>query len=120
MADVLTQLQDCLEQNAPPLASSNVSPSQPQNNTTNEPRSSSTLFAASQQELAQDLIKKTQQIEALIDILPGLGRSQEVQEARIAALEEELKTVEVERKIAVGEREAAIEVLERVIGGIRR
>ena len=43
-----------------------------------------------------------------------------MQEARIAALEEELKTVEVERKIAVGEREAAIEVLERVIGGIRR
>ena len=77
-------------------------------------------FTAAQQELAQDLMKKTQQIEELIGALPGLGRSQEAQEARIAELEEELKAVEVERRVAVGEREEAIEVLERIIGGVRR
>ena len=107
-------------QTAPPNANTNAPTSQPQNNTADEPRSPSTSFAAAQQELAQDLIRKTQQIEALIGTLPGLGRSQEAQEARIAALEEELKAVEAEWKAAVGEREEAIEVLERLIGGVRR
>lgn len=63
---------------------------------------------------------KTKQIKDLLDTLPGLDRSQEAQEARIAELEEELKAVEVERRAALGEREKAIELLEGVISGIRR
>ena len=77
-------------------------------------------FAAAQKELAGDIMKKRQQIVDLIDILPGLGRSQAAQEARIAELEEELKAVEAERRVALGEREKAIEVLEEVISGFRR
>lgn len=65
-------------------------------------------------------MKKRQQILDLIDILPGLGRSQEAQEARIQELEGELKAVEVERRVALGEREKAVEVLEGVISGFRR
>ena len=77
-------------------------------------------FTAAQKELAEDIMTKTKQINDLLDRLPGLDRSQEAQEARIAELEEELKSVEVERKVALGEREKAIELLEGVISGIRR
>ena len=77
-------------------------------------------FAAEQKELAEDLMKKTAQIVELIDTLPGLKRSPASQEARIAELEEELKAMEIERRDALGVRERAIDVLERVISGVRR
>ncbi|KAF2401989.1 hypothetical protein EJ06DRAFT_529127 [Trichodelitschia bisporula] len=78
------------------------------------------LFEARLQELAQDLVLKEQQIEALVEALPGVGCSQAEQEARLRALEEELKAVDVEWKEAKRERERLVEKVEGVILGVRR
>jgi mediator of RNA polymerase II transcription subunit 21 len=71
-------------------------------------------------ELAQDLVLKEQQIEALIVALPGVGNSQAAQEARLVELERELKEVEVERQKWEQEREGMREGVEGWIGGVRR
>src|ERR1700753_1562428 len=56
--------------NAEPASSSNPHPDPP------------SLFTQRLSELAQDLVLKEQQIEALVAALPGMGSSQEAQEAR--------------------------------------
>ncbi|KAF2435951.1 hypothetical protein EJ08DRAFT_645621 [Tothia fuscella] len=78
------------------------------------------VFEARLQELAQDLIVKERQIEALVETLPGLGNSQQDQERRIKELEEELRDVERERLEWDVERERLLEVVEGKILGIRR
>lgn len=78
------------------------------------------VFKAAQRELAQDLILKEQQIEALISTLPGLDNSEKDQEDLIRQLEEELKVAEEERKAAVKEKEAVLARLESVIRSVKR
>lgn len=77
-------------------------------------------FRPTLQELAQDLVLKEQQIEYLIDTLPGIGTSQLSQEARIRELEQELKEVSEERKKWVAVQEDLVGKVEGVIKGVRR
>lgn len=58
------------------------------------------------------------EIEYLIDMLPGLEKSEESQVKRIRQLEEELRVVEGERKGAVEEREKWLGRLEEVIARV--
>ena len=78
------------------------------------------VFKAGQKELAQDLIIKEQQIEALISMLPGLDNSEKDQQDTIRQLEEELMTAEQKRKEAAKEKEAVLARLESVIRSARR
>ena len=78
------------------------------------------VFKAGQKELAQDLILKEQQIEALISMLPGLDNSEKDQEDTIRQLEEELTIAETRRKEAVKEKEAVLARLESVIRSVKR
>ena len=71
-------------------------------------------------ELAQDLITKEQQIEALIHSLPGLNNSERNQEQRIRELQKQLEEVEVKRKEAVLEKDRAQEKLDAAIMSVKR
>jgi mediator of RNA polymerase II transcription subunit 21 len=81
---------------------------------------SPTQFAQTQRELARDLVIKEQQIEYLIDALPGIGKSEREQARRLVELEEEMRGVEERRVEAVRERERVRQVLDRVIECVRR
>lgn len=72
-------------------------------------------FNASLRELAQSLVLQEQQIEFLINSLPGLGNSEESQESRIRELEKEVREVEDERRKAEVERDELVDVLGEVI-----
>lgn len=74
-------------------------------------------FTADLHELARDLIVKEQQIEMLIERLPGIGTSERAQRARMAVLERQLREIEEERARAVAEKER---LLERVAGRDRK
>lgn len=74
---------------------------------------SRTEHAASLRELAQGLVLKEQQIEYLIQSLPGIGSSERDQERRIRELQKELRVVEHERR----EKEAVRERLVDELGG---
>ena len=78
------------------------------------------VFKAGQIELAQDLIIKEQQIEALISMLPGLENSEKDQEDAIKHLEEELKAAETRRKEAIREKGAVLAKLDSVIRSVKR
>ncbi|KAL8868808.1 MAG: hypothetical protein Q9174_004736, partial [Haloplaca sp. 1 TL-2023] len=62
-----------------------------------------------------DLVLKVQEIETLIEKLPGLGESVESQEGRIRRLEEEMRVVEARRVDAVRKREESLEAIEEVV-----
>lgn len=81
------------------------------------PPENPTIFNAALRELAQDLVIKEQQIEYLINSLPGIGSSEADQEKRMKELEGELKKVEQERLKAEDERERMVDVLGQVIVG---
>jgi len=78
------------------------------------------VFEARMQELAQDLVVKEQQIEAIVDSLPGIGVSEGGQVRRIAELEEELERVEAERREAGMLRAELKARVEGVLAGVRR
>lgn len=78
------------------------------------------LFEARCQELAQDIVIKEQQIEALIASLPGIGVSSGMQEGKIRELEGELVRMEAEHRRAETERERIRERVENVLVGVRR
>ena len=78
------------------------------------------LFQARCQELAQDIVVKEQQIEALIASLPGIGVSSGMQEGRIRELEGELVRLEAEHRRAEMERDGVRAKLESVLMGVRR
>lgn len=78
------------------------------------------VFAGALRELAQDLILKEQQMEVLINSLPGLGTSEATQEARMRELEQELREVEAERAKAEVDKEKMLAVLGEAIGQIKR
>lgn len=63
---------------------------------------------------------KEQQIEYLIQSLPGIGSSEQDQERRIRELQEELRVVEKERREKEVVREGLVEGLGRVLVGGRR
>ena len=101
--------------------------SQPQLDAQNGPEDSSGLrpdpphiFEEALKELAQDLVVKEQQIEYLIDALPGIGKSEVEQVNRIRDLESQLREVETRRQEAVKEKQRCIERLDGVIGRVRR
>lgn len=79
-----------------------------------------TTFASAQRELAQDLLLKIKQIEYLTTVLPGVEKSQEKQEARIADLDAELRQALKERKKAEEERRTWLGKVDGIIGGIKR
>ncbi|MCJ1370417.1 RNA polymerase II mediator complex subunit [Loxospora ochrophaea] len=141
MADKLTQLQDCLDQLSTQLYASlryitthhpTPSPSQstattaasppsqppPQNPHSPSRPDTPTTFSLSTKELAHDLVLKTQQIEYLVRTLPGIETSEVQQEARIKALEEELRVAERERREVVGVKEELVRRVEGVIGAL--
>ena len=63
---------------------------------------------------------KEQQIEYLIQSLPGIGSSERDQERRIRELQEELRVVEAERREKEKVREELVESLGTVLVGGRR
>ena len=77
-------------------------------------------FDAALRELARDLVLKEQQIEVIINSLPGLGNSEAEQVERMRELEGELREVEAERARAEAEREGLVEGLGGVLVGVGR
>ena len=107
-------------------------PSQPQTQTQTQPQTQTRLlstrpprhdpaaaFTADLHELARDLIVKEQQIEMLIERLPGIGTSERAQRARMAVLERQLREIEEERARAVAEKERLLERVAGRIAGVR-
>ncbi|KAE9363695.1 CSE2-domain-containing protein [Stipitochalara longipes BDJ] len=141
MADILTQLQDAVDELANQFVASiyyvhkhhdlqTLGPAdtvrQQQKNEGEDPGDRNVdpypadVFKDGQKELAQDLILKEQQIEYLISILPGLENNEKEQEQTIQQLEEELKIAEAERKEAVKEKEDVLARLDTVLRSVKR
>lgn len=78
------------------------------------------IFDATIREMARDLVMKEQQIELIINSLPGLGSNEVMQENRMRELEIELKDVEAERVKKEGEKDAMINLLGEIIGKVKR
>ncbi|KAF2722873.1 mediator complex, subunit Med21/Med9 [Polychaeton citri CBS 116435] len=78
------------------------------------------IFQANMRELARDLILKEQQIEYIIQSLPGIGSSEAEQLERMKVLEAELRAVGKERLVAESEREGLVELVGSVLSGIKR
>jgi mediator of RNA polymerase II transcription subunit 21 len=76
-------------------------------------------FQADIRELSHDLVVKEQQLEVLIDKLPGIGSSEKEQVARMAELQRQLEELEGERMAAVREKEELVRRVERGIMGVR-
>lgn len=75
-------------------------------------------FEHAQEELAEDLILKGQQIEQLIRSLPGLGRGEEQQAREIQELVVKVREMEKLRKQKRKELRAAVRQLDDVILGM--
>ena len=90
------------------------------------PPENSETFDRTLHTLAQSLILKEQQIEYLIEHLPGIDPqtgqlyTQADQEDKMRALQSELTALEAERAEAEVEREKLVEGLGEMIVGIRR
>jgi mediator of RNA polymerase II transcription subunit 21 len=107
--------------------STNAAPGVQVNGTTNaqsEPNTpspeSSEVFQNALREIAQDLVVKEQQIEHLINSLPGLGNSESDQERRMRELEVELRNVQAVRESKEAEREELIDMLGKIITKVKR
>lgn len=77
-------------------------------------------FTAGLRELAQDVVLQQQQIEIIVNQLPGIGSSEVDQERRMRELEVEMRQVEEERAKKEVEREKMIDLLGEVIGRVKR
>lgn len=127
-----TQTQTQAQGSSNPTQPTTSDPSQPQTQTQTQPQTQTRLlstrpprhdpaaaFAADLHELARDLIVKEQQIEMLIERLPGIGTSERAQRARMAVLERQLREIEEERARAVAEKERLLERVAGRIAGVR-
>ena len=116
----------------PTQTTTSFDPSQSQTQTQTQPQTQTRLlstrpprhdpaaaFTADLHELARDLIVKEQQIEMLIERLPGIGTSERAQRARMAVLERQLREIEEERARAVAEKERLLERVAGRIAGVR-
>lgn len=79
---------------------------------------SPTTFFSNQVQLVRDIIVKEQQIECLINALPGIGTSEKEQEERIESLEKELRLMHEQRKQKRKEMRSTVKRLENVIMGV--
>lgn len=77
-------------------------------------------FRNALREMAQELILKEQQIEHLINSLPGLGNSESNQERRMRELEADLQEAEAVRERKEAEREELVNLLGQVIVKVKR
>ncbi|KAI7265386.1 hypothetical protein KC343_g3296 [Hortaea werneckii] len=77
-------------------------------------------FERALRELAQAMVLQEQQMEVLINSLPGLERNEAEQVQRMRALEAELREVEAERVKAEEERVKMLDALGGVMVGARR
>lgn len=77
-------------------------------------------FRNALREMAQELILKEQQIEHLINSLPGLGNSESNQERRMRELEADLREAEAIRERKEAEREEMVNLLGQVIVKVKR
>jgi len=93
---------------------------QPPQGPSTPPPERSGVFNSALRELAQDLVLKEQQMEIIINSLPGLGNSEADQERLIRKYEAELREVEAERARAEEEKEQMVDMLGEVIGKVRR
>ena len=66
------------------------------------------------------MVLQEQQIEYLVNSLPGLGNSEESQVRRMRELEAELREVEAERAKAEEEKEKMVDLLGDLIGRVNR
>jgi hypothetical protein len=76
------------------------------------------IFAESQAQLSEDLVRKVQQILNLVERLPGGGRGEAQQEEEARRLTEELRGMEVERKESRRQMRELAGRLDAVVGGM--
>ncbi|WPG97383.1 hypothetical protein R9X50_00015800 [Acrodontium crateriforme] len=106
-----------------PLANGDASQSaanQPEDRPGTPPPEHPEAFKAALHELAQGLVLKEQQMEILINSLPGLGASESDQERRMQELAAELQEVEKERAVAEEEKEQMVETLGALVVKVGR
>ncbi|KAH7328161.1 mediator complex, subunit Med21 [Stachybotrys elegans] len=137
MSDRLTQLQDAVDQLAQQFVAclhfvhmrhdlETLGPSDKIRDVKQEPSQKEVdslpadEFRAGMVELSRDLVVKEQEIELLIQSLPGLDNSEKDQERNIRELEEDLKAAEMQRQEALKERDQILSQLDAVIRSIRR
>lgn len=77
-------------------------------------------FNAALQEIARDLVLKEQQIETLIDSLPGRNHTQEQQEERMRQLSEELDHMDRGLEDAAKEKAQLLQRVESMILKVNR
>ncbi|RMD44168.1 hypothetical protein DV735_g993, partial [Chaetothyriales sp. CBS 134920] len=77
-------------------------------------------FNQKQRELAEDLVRKAQQIESLIQKLPGLGKDEEQQADDIRKLAEQVREMEVLRRQKRQEMADCVSQLDHVILGMAK
>ncbi|TKA82681.1 hypothetical protein B0A55_01485 [Friedmanniomyces simplex] len=107
-------------QPAPPPQAAPAPEQQPDQRDGSPPPERPDTFNAALHELARDLVLQEQQIELLINSLPGLGNSEASQERRMRELDAELREVERERAEAEEQREGMVDALGEVLAGTRR
>ncbi|KAF2762338.1 hypothetical protein EJ05DRAFT_497192 [Pseudovirgaria hyperparasitica] len=77
-------------------------------------------FYASMRELSRDLVTKQQQIDFLIDVLPGIGQSEQQQKKRLEELEQQLVAMEEDRLASLKEKDRLLEKLDEVVSKVKR
>lgn len=78
------------------------------------------VFEDAKRELAEDLILKAQQIQYLIERLPGLGKGEEEQKEDIRRLVDECEEMEKVRRVKRKEMRLLVERLDAVVGGMAK
>ncbi|CZT19911.1 related to RNA polymerase II holoenzyme/mediator subunit [Ramularia collo-cygni] len=78
------------------------------------------VFNAALREMAQDVVLQEQQIEIIVNQLPGIGSSEADQERRMRELEVEMREIEEQRAKKETEREKMVDMLGEIIGRVKR